>query len=120
MEDLLACPAGLFLFSPHDFISLSSFLKRATNCEARRVFNQGIPFLSLPYLRLEKISSEFYRVCKHNGRHRAMILRDNDYEIMPVRLQVNESLDLSLRIKAQEDAKDPDYSIPFPPQFLTP
>ena len=48
-----------------------------------------------------------------------MVLRDNGYETMPVRLHVNEPLDLSLRIKAQEDAKDPDYSIPLPPRFLT-
>ena len=78
------------------------------------MFNQGVPFCSLPFFELHKISSEFYRVCKHDGRHRAIVLRDNGYETMPVRLCFNQPLDLSLRIKAQEDAKDPDFTIPLP------
>tara|TARA_R100001079_G_scaffold25275_1_gene12628 strand:+ start:160 stop:522 length:363 start_codon:yes stop_codon:yes gene_type:complete len=120
MRGLFTPRDNLFLFQPNDFIRLASFLEGEPNYAARRMFNQGVPFCSLPFFELNRISSEFYRVCKHDGRHRAMVLRDNGYEIMPVRLQVNESLDLSLRIKAQEDAKDPNYSIPFPPHFLTP
>ena len=111
LSGLFIHPPSLFSFSPNDFLRLASFLKGEPNHSARRVFNQGVPFCGLPFFRLHKVSSEFYRVCHHDGRHRAMVLRDNGYETMPVRLQVNEPLDLSLRIKAQEDAKDPDYSI---------
>ena len=114
LSGLFIHPPSLFSFSPNDFLRLASFLNREPNDAARRIFNQGVPFCSLPFFELNRISSEFYRVCKHDGRHRAMVLRDNGYETMPVRLQVNEPLDLSLRIKAQEDAKDPDFTIPLP------
>jgi len=114
MGDLLNPRDNLFLFPPNDFLRLASFLNREPNYVARRMFNQRVPFCSLPFFELNKISPEFYRVCRHDGRHRAMVLRDNGYETMPVRLQVNEPLDLSLRIKAQENAKDPDFTIPLP------
>lgn len=117
MGGLLAHPASLFLFFPNDFLRLASFLKGEPNHSARRMFNQGVPFCSLPFLRLQKISSEVYRVDKHNGRHRAIVLRDNGYETLPVRLYSPEALGPPAHIKAQEDAEDPEFTIPLPPRL---
>lgn len=114
MGDLLAHPASLFLFPPNDFLRLASFLKGEPNHSARRMFNRGVPFCSLPFFELHKISSELYRVCRHDGRHRAIVLRDNGYETMPVRLYSPKALGPHARIKAQEDAEDPDFTIPLP------
>jgi len=81
------------------------------------MFNRGVPFCSLPFLRLQKISSEFYRVCHHDGRHRAIVLRDNGYETMPVRLYSPKGLAFPAHIKAQENAEDPEFTIPLPPRL---
>ena len=114
LSGLFIHPPSLFSFSPNDFLRLASFLKGEPNHSARRVFNQGGPFCGLPFFRLQKVSSEFYRVCHHDGRHRAIVLRDNGYETMPVRLYSPKALAPRARIKAQEDAEDPDFTIPLP------
>ena len=114
MGGLFLPPTKIFSIGVDDFLRLASYLEKEEKCSARCALNKGVPFGTLPFLRLEKICSEFYMVNKHNGRHRAMVLRDNGYETIPVRLCVNQPLDLSLRIKAQEDAKDPDFTIPLP------
>ena len=113
--------ANLFLFPPDDFLRLASFVAGETKPAARRMFDRGVPFCSLPFLRLQEISSEVYGVIRHNGRHRATVLRDNGYETMPVRLYIRQkkSDDKSWpeTIKAQEDAEDPEFTIPLPPRL---
>jgi len=118
ISELFLSPAELFSIKPEDFLRLATFLKKEDErSRARDAFNKGVQFCTLPFLRLKKISSEVYRVDKHNGRHRAIVLRDNGYEIMPVRLYSPEALGPHAHIKAQEDAEDPQFTIPLPPRL---
>ncbi len=99
----------LFLISPKDFLGLAPFLAEEQRSISRDVFNRGIPFCDLPPLTLQDD-----RVIDHGGRHRATVLLDNDYTTMPVRIFSVKNKDFPDYIKAQENAKDPDFTIPLP------
>jgi len=117
MGGLFLPPAEIFSIKPEDFLRLATFLEKEEKSSARDALNKGVQFCSLPVLRLEKISSEVYRVDKHNGRHRSLVLRDNGYETMPVRIYSMEDLKDLRIIQAQKDAGDPEFTIPLPPRL---
>jgi hypothetical protein len=99
----------LFLISPKDFLGLATFLAKEERTTARVIFNRGVPFFNLPHLTLQD-----GRVTEHAGRHRATVLLDNGYTTMPVRIYSVKDKDFPDYIKAQETAKDPDFTIPLP------
>jgi len=117
MGDCFTHCASLFLFSPDDFLRLATFLEEEGKPAARRMFNRGKQFRSLPFFRLQEISSEVYAVQRHDGRHRATVLREKGYETMPVRVILPHEAAWPKTIKAQEDAEDPEFTIPLPPRL---
>ena len=100
---------SLFEFNIQDFLSLSRFLAKEERPHARNAFNAGLPFFLLPHLVIQD-----GRVTEHAGRHRATVLLDNGYTTMPVRIFSVKNKDFPDYIKAQENAKDPDFTIPLP------
>ncbi|MBO00712.1 MAG: hypothetical protein CL438_08640 [Acidimicrobiaceae bacterium] len=112
-EDTLAGHSNfewsLFDFNIQDFLSLSRFLAKEERPHARNAFNAGLPFFLLPHLVIQD-----GRVTEHAGRHRATVLLDNGYTTMPVRIFSVKNKDFPDYIKAQENAKDPDFTIPLP------
>lgn len=118
ISGLFLSPTKIFSIKPDDFLRLATFLKKEDErSTARDAFNKGKQFDTLPFFRLKKISSEVYRVDKHNGRHRAIVLRDNGYETMPVMIYSKEDLKDLRIMQAQKDAEDPEFTIPLPPRL---
>tara|TARA_R100001163_G_scaffold63986_2_gene57113 strand:- start:5035 stop:5424 length:390 start_codon:yes stop_codon:yes gene_type:complete len=104
---------SLLEFKIQSFLNISTFLDKEERPHARNAFNAGYPFFLLPHL----VTQES-KVIEHAGRHRATVLLDNKFTHMPVLFYW--SGEKPLYLKAQDGAKDPNYSIPFPPHFLTP
>ena len=108
----------LFLFPLRDFLLLATHLPQELCSAARNLYAGGIRFCFLPYLEVGEVTPELYSVAKHQGRHRATVLRENGYETMPVRVilpkETPDEAPWPKTIKAQEDAKDPDFTIPLP------
>jgi len=113
--------ADWFLLPINVFIRLASFLEEETKPTARLLYHRGAQFCRLPFFRLREISPEVYRVCKHEGRHRARVLRDKGYETLPVILfrpsKESENTFWPEVIQAQEDAEDPEFTVPLPPRL---
>jgi len=88
---------------------------------AQKVFDRGAYFRSLPYLELKAISSEDAVVCRHNGRHRAMVLAKAGFVDVPVILYMGVQRKVKQkwpeRIYAQSSAEDPEFTIPLPPRL---
>ena len=99
-----------------------SFMRQKMD-NARDLVRRNVPFSSLPMLMYSD-----GRVDGHEGRHRALALREAGYKTMPVRLRSsdirwdrqNDPSDLDYirqwptRLQAQENAANPNFSIPFP------
>jgi|3_EtaG_2_1085321.scaffolds.fasta_scaffold18266_2 hypothetical protein len=115
---------GVFPLPIDTFIRLASSLEEETKPTARSLYDRGVRFFRLPFFRLREISSGVFRVCKHDGRHRAHVLRDEGYETMPVILfrSSNESENQTWPevIQAQEDAEDPEFRVSLPHALIPP
>ncbi len=108
-----------------DFLGLASDGMQAFKMEnAQSILDQGGVFSTIPYL----YAKEDGDVIGHEGRHRAMALKAAGYDTMPVELrmshlrwsQQNDPDDFDYvaewpkSLRAQKDARDPEFEIPFP------
>jgi hypothetical protein len=115
--------SDVFLISVDFFISLSTHLdeKKSTKRVAQQFYDARVKFFSLPYFRLQRLSSKKYRVIQHDGRHRAYLLQREGYKTMPVILLRSgkevEDIPWPKTIQAQEDAKNPEFTVPLPPRL---
>jgi len=111
----------VFLLPIATFLRLASSLEKEKKPTARSLYDRGVRFFRLPFFKLRDISSGVFRVYKHDGRHRAHVLRDEGYETMPVILfrSSNESENQTWpeAIQAQEDAEDPEFRVSRPPRL---
>ena len=118
---LIEMPIAQFLALADDIKSGDSRQKLENT---RAILARGDNFTSIPYL----YASNKGQVDGHEGRNRALALQELGYTTMPVELRMrdlrwSEQLDPDkfdyienwpTRLTAQEDAKNPNYSIPFP------
>lgn len=113
-----------------DFLNLANDytdndeLNREKKERAERLLREGKPYNTLPYLIIERDG----QVSGHEGRHRAKALKDAGYTTIPVviksaniRWDQQDSTDRfdyvenwPEKMKAQENARNPRFSIPFP------
>jgi hypothetical protein len=112
-----------------DFLALSNFTdpnsaySRGKLADTRKFLANGEPYTSIPFLSTDK-----GQVTGHEGRHRAMALKEAGYESMPVilkdyNIRWSEQLDPErfdyiedwpTKLQAQPKAENPKFSIPFP------
>jgi hypothetical protein len=112
-----------FLNLADDYTNDDSFNRKKKET-AERLLREGVPYSTLPFLIVERDG----QVSGHEGRHRAQALKDAGYTTIPVviksaniRWDQQDSPDRfdyvenwPERMKAQEDARNPRFSIPFP------
>jgi hypothetical protein len=112
-----------FLNLADDYTNDDAF-NREKKATAERLLREGKPYNTLPYLIVERDG----QVSGHEGRHRAQALKDAGYTTIPVVIksanirwdQQNspERFDYvenwPEKMKAQEGARNPRFSIPFP------
>jgi hypothetical protein len=112
-----------FLNLADDYTNDDSFNRKKKET-AERLLREGVPYSTLPFLIVERDG----QVGGHEGRHRAQALKDAGYTTIPVviksaniRWDQQDSPDRfdyvenwPERMKAQEDARNPRFSIPFP------
>jgi hypothetical protein len=114
-----------------DFLSLSEKIENEKDSEtklkkARTYLQNGGRFTNLPYLYYE-YDGKMARVTGHEGRHRAMALKELGYTTMPVSfrgpIRWSEQNDpnrfdykpnFPTRLQAEKDANNPNFTIPFP------
>jgi hypothetical protein len=110
-----------------DFLRLAKLGKQdAKLAEANDRVKKGVPFTSIPYLYMDREGKNL-RVTGHEGRHRAMALKQAGYATMPVEIRSDirwseqtdpERFDYEPnwpeRIYAQEGALREDFSIAMP------
>jgi len=110
-----------------DFLRLAKLGKQdAKLAEANDRVKNGVPFTSIPYLYMDREGKNL-RVTGHEGRHRAMALKQAGYATMPVEIRSDirwseqtdpERFDYEPnwpeRIYAQEGALREDFSIAMP------
>ena len=111
----------------NDFLRLAKLGKQdAKLAEATDRVNKGVKFTSLPYLYMDREGNNL-RVTGHEGRHRAMALKQAGYTTMPVEIRSDirwsEQTDPDKfdyepnwpeRIFAQDGAINEEFSIPMP------
>ena len=111
----------------NDFLRLAKLGKQdAKLAEATDRVKKGVKFTSLPYLYMDREGNNL-RVTGHEGRHRAMALKQAGYTTMPVEIRSDirwseqtdpERFDYEPnwpeRIYAQEGAINENFSIPMP------
>ena len=114
--------------SVDDFLNLSDNLDREYKSQARDAAGEGKKWKSLPLLLLGEVSPTTRIVEGHEGRHRALYLKEQGIKTMPVRvrdpfIRWSEQDDsnkfdyveeLPTELKAQNKASDPSFTIPFP------
>jgi hypothetical protein len=117
----------LINMSIDDFLRLAKFGKQDSKlAEANKRVEEGVKFTSIPYLYVDREDGNL-RVTGHEGRHRAMALRQAGYGTMPVELRSNtrwseqadpDNFDYEPewfeRIYAQEGALEKNFSIAMP------
>ena len=111
----------------NDFLRLAKLGKQDVKlAEATDRVNKGVKFTSLPYLYMDREGKNL-RVTGHEGRHRAMALKQAGYTTMPVEIRSDirwsEQTDPDKfdyepnwpeRIFAQDGAINEEFSIPMP------
>jgi hypothetical protein len=111
----------------NDFLGLAKLGKQdAKLADATKRVNEGVKFTSLPYLYMDREGNNL-RVTGHEGRHRAMALKQAGYTTMPVEIRSDirwsEQTDPDKfdyepnwpeRIFAQDGALRESFSIPMP------
>ncbi len=94
--DVLSVPdddhelVGIVLMPPRDFLKLAAPIAARIDSAGRineieRCLDGGVPFETLPELRLS-IQDEDAFIEMHDGRHRALCLRDRGVSLMPILL----------------------------------
>ena len=116
-----------------DFLALATGLRPEENSTVkadgvRALMRSGTKFSSIPYLYVSA-DGETLKVEGHEGRNRATALKAAGFETMPVQLRADGTYRWSeqadpdkfdyqktwpTRIEAQENARDPKFSIPMP------
>ena len=114
-----------------DFLSLANNdYDKQKIAEAKDRLKRGIKYHTLPYLYIDYVDGSKGKqnfVSNHEGRSRAIALRDAGYETMPVQLRSYirwseqadpENFDYEKNwpetLRAQDKAKNPNLTIPFP------
>lgn len=112
-----------------DFLSLAKYTdpnsaySKGKLADAKKLLAEGTPYETLPYL-----STDEGQVTGHEGRHRAMALKEAGYDTMPVILRDtsirwSEQLDPNrfdyieewpTKLQAESKAANPKFTIPFP------
>ena len=104
---------------PADFLRLS-FFEKDTRQGAREGFQKYGYFSALPALKVKHGQDALLGVAgRHNGRHRATVLVEHGYALMPVLIilqrKVKDMRPWPETIKAHPRSVDPEFSVFFPP-----
>jgi hypothetical protein len=109
------------LIHPRDFLKLSSSFNEAPYPYGRKVIVRKLwaekrLFFSLPFLIISRD-----QVVQHDGRHRATVLLEAGYDLMPVTWKIrrpDRHTIIPLAIKPQITCQDKDFRYPPPPELI--
>lgn len=92
-----------------DFLKYATPLDKEQRREARAAFEQGTKWESIPQLLFSHDEEYGRRVTGHEGRHRALVLKDAGYTTMPVEIR-----DQYIRWSEQGNPSNFGYATEFP------
>jgi hypothetical protein len=86
--------------------------------KTRRLISEGTPFETIPSLQFKNNGDGTAKVIGHDGRHRAMALKEKGETTIPVRLQSSGGDGPSIRWGQQSDPNSSDYVDTLPRQLV--
>lgn len=92
-----------------DFLKMAAPLEKPTKKTASEILQSGGKFNSIPFLEYKNDANGVAKVSGHEGRHRALALKDAGYTEMPVKI-----VSPDIRWSEQLDTTSRDYVADFP------
>ena len=86
--------------------------------KTRRLVSEGTPFETVPSLQFKNNGDGTAKVIGHDGRHRAMALKEQGETTIPVRLQSSSGDGPSIRWGQQSNSNSSDYVDTLPKQLV--
>ncbi len=86
--------------------------------KTRRLISEGTPFETIPSLQFKNNGDGTAKVIGHDGRHRAMALKEKGETTIPVRLESSGGDGPSIRWGQQSDPNSSDYVDTLPKQLV--
>jgi hypothetical protein len=97
-----------------EFLKYPTPLDKESRQDARDSFNNGIGWDDIPNLKIDDTDINNVRVTGHEGRHRALVLKEAGYVTMPV--EIRSTL---IRWSEQSNPQESDYTEYIPTQVLS-
>jgi hypothetical protein len=102
-----------------DFLAAAKQEKSPEKLAAvKDLLSKGIPFETVPSLQFANNGDGTAKVVSHDGRHRAMALKERGETTIPVRLTSNAGKGDAIRWGQQNDPKSPDYVATLPQTLI--
>jgi hypothetical protein len=102
-----------------DFLAAAKQEKSPEKLAAvKDLLSKGIPFETVPSLQFANNGDGTAKVVGHDGRHRAMALKERGETTIPVRLTSNAGKGDAIRWGQQNDPKSPDYVATLPQTLI--
>jgi hypothetical protein len=102
-----------------DFLAAAKQEKSPEKLAAvKDLLSKGIPFETVPSLQFANNGDGTAKVVSHDGRHRAMALKERGETTIPVRLTSNAGKGDAIRWGQQNDPQSPDYVATLPQTLI--
>ena len=111
-EILVDMPIDDFLTAAKQEVSASKL------ANTRKLAAEGVPFETVPSLQIANEGDGTAKVTGHDGRHRAMALKEQGETTIPVRLTSSGGKGGSIRWGKQNDPNDADYVAVLPQSLI--